>query len=153
MKNYYRFILITICCLISIIARCQEVKEKDVPATVKKSFQSIYSNSYVYEWEWKKKEKLYEAEFMDNGNKCEAYFNQAGEWIETTIGIKRDQLPQAIVDNISKSEYKDFKIDDVEEINTSQYKVLYKVEVEKGKRELYLYFLPDGKLIETSTKK
>ncbi len=153
MKKYYGLTLFILCVMITGIAHSQELKESQVPQAVKDSFTAKYSNTYVYEWEWKKKEKLYEAEFMLKGNKYEAYFTPDGQWIRTERDIKKRELPQAVKDAIAQSEYADWEIDDVEEHSTPKYEVVYEVEVEKGKQETYLYFLPDGRLVETIVKK
>lgn len=153
MKKYYHSILFVLCLLVTGLTYSQELKENQIPQAVKDSFAAKYSNTYVYEWEWKKKEKLYEAEFMLKGNKYEAYFMPDGQWIRTERDIKKRELPKAIKDAIAQSEYADWEIDDVEEHSTPKYEVVYEVEVEKGKQETYLYFLPDGSLVETIIKK
>ncbi len=125
----------------------QNKKETGVPEAVKKAFRTKYPNSYAYEWEWKKKEKLFEAEFIDKEQKYEAYFTSQGDWVKTEKEISKKHIPKPVFDYISSSPYSDWEIDDAEEHHTPEHALIYEVKMEKGKRELYLYFLPDGKLI------
>lgn len=120
-------------------ANAQEVKEKNVPQAVVEAFKRKYPESFVYEWEWIKKEKLYEAEFMFKGNKHEAFFTKEGEWNRTEKEIAMKDLPQAVQDAFYKSEYSKWKIDDVKEIASDHKGLIYNIEVESGRKEIELY--------------
>jgi hypothetical protein len=122
----------------------QELKASAVPDPVRKEFAKKYPDMYVYEWEWKRKKGLYKAEFATSGSEYEAYFSPDGKWILTERDISFQQIPQKIIDAIKSSEFSDWKIDDVKEINTPEHSLKYQIEMEKGKSEVYLYFLSDG---------
>lgn len=125
-------------------ASSQDLRPGDVPEAVRAEFTKKYPNMYVYEWEWKRKKGLYKAEFAINGFEHEAYFKPNGEWAYTEKEISYLQLPEKVIHSIRNSEYSNWKLDDIEEYNTPEHPVVYKVELEKGKAEVDLYFLPDG---------
>lgn len=134
----------------------QELKENEVPKEVVATLKKMYPNVFVHEWEWKKKKQIYEAEFMMDGSEYEAYFKPDGKWMYTERDIKVQDLPTAVFTSFKNSEYSDWKIDDIEEHQTPEYAILYEIEVKKKekkkKRKVYLYYLPDGKLVETVIK-
>lgn len=134
----------------------QELKESEVPKVVRDSFRAKYPDVYVYEWEWKKKKRVFEAEFMIEGEEYEAYFTRDGVWIKTERDIKGFEVPQNVWDSLDKTEYAHWKIDDIEEHSTPKYKLIYEIEVKTKrpyKRKVYLYFLPNGKLVDKFEKR
>ena len=131
----------------------QDLKEGQVPASVRATFKKLYPDTYVHEWELIKKTQLYEAEFISKGTKYEAYFTRDGQWVQTERDIKKTEIPQEILVSLAKTQYATWEIDDVEEHQSPEHKLSYEIEVEQGKQEMYLYFLPDGKLIRTVKKK
>lgn len=136
-------------------ATAQHTKYGPVPQAVIDAFNKKYPDTYVYEWEWEKKDKLYEAEFFLRGVKYEALFSPDGQWVHTERDVSRDMVPKAVMESLFSSEYANWKIDDIEEHSTPDHPVLYEIEVKmKGpKREVYLYYLPDGKLLREVVKK
>lgn len=130
-----------------------DLRPSEVPEKVKKSFDARYPDTYVYEWEWKRKQGLYEAEFIHKGKKYEAFFTPSGKWVRTERDMKKDEVPRIIYDRLQNSEYAGWEIDDVEEHSTPEYDLVYKIELEKGKQEIYLYLLPDGKMVQAIRKK
>lgn len=139
--------------LISLSAFGQELKESEVPKEVRECFRAKYPDVYVYEWEWKRKKMIYEAEFIMKGSKYEATFTKEGEWIKTERDIKKADLPQKVWDGLSQTEYAAWKVDDIEEHSTPKYELVYEIEVKSKKRKVLLYFLPNGKLVETEVKR
>lgn len=124
--------------------QAQELKESSVPTTVVNSFRKMYPESYVYEWEWSKKKQMYEAEFMHRGFKHEAYFTSSGEWLYTEKEMSYRDLSAKITKLIESSEYATWKVDDIKEIVNNKKEQFIVVEVEKGKREVELYFVESG---------
>ncbi|HZY80064.1 MAG TPA: PepSY-like domain-containing protein [Cyclobacteriaceae bacterium] len=149
MKLTFIIIVSFICSTYSV---AQEIKEAQVPAAVVTTFKSKYPGDYVYEWEFKKKEKRYEAEFMNNGVKLEASFDPHGTWLWTSHEIENGSLPQPVTAGLNQSEYSAWKIDDVEQRETPS-GLTYQVEVENGKKEAVLYFGEDGSLKQVVNKK
>lgn len=131
----------------------QDLKEGQVPAVVRATFKKLHPDTYVHEWELIKKTQLYEAEFILKGTKYEAYFTRDGQWVRTERDIKKTEIPQQVLASLAKTEYATWEIDDVEEHQSPEHKLFYEIEVEQGRQETYLYFLPDGKLLRTVKKK
>lgn len=121
----------------------QDVRGSDVPGRVVAAFKSKYPGAFVYEWEFKKKEKRYEGEFMDKGIKREASFSPDGTWLWTSRDMERQELPLAVSSGLSASEYGKWKIDDIEERQAPN-GTTYLLEAESGNQEMILYFLSDG---------
>ncbi len=129
----------------------QQVNEKDVPEAVLKNFRTQYPGMYVYEWEWKKKKKVYEAEFNYKGKKYEAQFSESGEWLKTEIDHRAlSDLPEAVQNAFAQSEWKTWKTDDIEEHHYASGKILYKIEVKRKREKLTLYYDLAGTLVRTT---
>ncbi|MCC7534022.1 MAG: PepSY-like domain-containing protein [Bacteroidia bacterium] len=130
-------------------AVAQELKERNVPSEVKQAFQEKYPNTYVYEWEWKRKKSLYKAEFMWKRLKYEAYFTKEGKWILSEYEIAAHELPEVVHKAIASGEYANWEIDDIDVIHSPEHEVSYEIEVKRNKQKRKLYYLPDGKLLRT----
>lgn len=79
----------------------------------------------------------------DDGSEIYAVFESTGELIRYRLSRKNKTLPPAILNAISKSEYKDWKIiEDTELIRSSQKKVTdhYSVKLMKDNDKKTLYF-------------
>ena len=137
----------------SLNAYSQDLKESEVPTAVTATFKKLHPDTYVHEWEYSRKNQQYEAEFILKGTRYEAYFTRDGQWLRTERDIMKADLPQEVLAGLAKTEYAAWKIDDVEEHQSPEHALFYEIEVEQGKQEVYLYFLPDGKLIRTEKKK
>ncbi|MFD2920136.1 PepSY-like domain-containing protein [Terrimonas rubra] len=151
MKKLFTLLLSIFLAGVHFTVTAQTVKESKVPAAVKESFKKQHPDMYVYEWEFKKKKQLYEAEFLHKGAKHEAHFTPDGKWLLTKRDIKRKDLPAKILQAIAGSQYSHWEIDDAEEQQTPS-GLVYKVEVEQGKQELYLYITAEGKIEKTVQK-
>jgi hypothetical protein len=148
LKRFITFIIV----LLSINAFGQNLEENQVPKIIKDSFKQKYPDAYVYEWEYKRQHKIYEAEFIAKGNKYESYFTHEGVWVKTERDIKKEELPQNIWEALTKTEYAHWKVDDIEEHNTPEHGILYELELKDSKKKVYLYFLPDGSIIDKYIK-
>lgn len=134
-------------------AYSQSYSEEGIPQIVSNGFKALYPDVYVYEWKWKKKKNHYKAKFYIKGIKYKTYFTPAGEWIRTERDVKRWEVPEAVWNGLAETEYANWKVDDREEHQTPEYDLIYEIEVERGKQETLLYFLPDGRLVKTVVKR
>lgn len=147
------FLVLLICAVQPYFA--QDLKEHEVPKLVKTGFSKKYPNVYVYNWEWKKKKQVYEAEFKIKGEKYEAYFTDTGTWVKTERDLKEKEIPAVIWNHIKTTEYADWKVEDTEEHSTPQYKLLYEIELKikkPKKKKVYLYYLPNGNQVNDYKK-
>ena len=105
-----------------------------------------YPNAQRVDWELQRNH--YVADFRDNNIEKEAWFNTKGEWVMTESDIPFEDLPQAIQTAFGESEYKDWRVDDVDMLERVEMETMYVIEVEKGKQEFDLFYAEDGILIK-----
>ena len=108
--------------------------------------QEKYPNAQRVEWELKYDH--YVADFYLDNIEKEAWINAKGEWVMTESDILFNDLPQAIQTSFNESEYKDWRIDDVDMLERVELETVYVIEVEKGKQEFDLYYAEDGTLVK-----
>ena len=137
-------IILVVTLFFSLSANAQDLTYKQIPNEVHQEFAKLYPDMFAYEWEYKKKEGVYRAQFIDNGQEFEAYFMPDGRWVKTEGEIKKEKLPQDIWKSLSESNYQNWKVDDIDLLQTPKFPVLYKLEMKNGKQKIYLYFLPNG---------
>lgn len=143
-------ILIFFC---NVFVMAQSKKNDGVPQVVKDSFAVKFPNTYVHDWEFKRKDKLYEAEFKINNEKQKAYFAANGQWQYSKKDIKIAMVPDAILQHIKTSTYGTWKIDDADVYQSPEHAKYFVVEVELNLKEVDLHYLPDGTLLKSVNKK
>lgn len=114
-----------------------------VPAEVAASLKKLYPEAEGLEWT-QKKEK-YKAEFKIAKTKHEIWLDKAGAVTKHQYEIKKAELPQAVLETISK-QFSSYTIHDCERTDdkgASTYKVELKSEAGKKK----VNFGSDGKVI------
>ncbi|MDR0427205.1 MAG: PepSY-like domain-containing protein [Dysgonamonadaceae bacterium] len=114
------------------------------------TFRTMYPNAKYIEWEMKS--GYYAAEFIDEGLEKEAWFDKAGSWLLTETEFERN-IPEMIRQAVAATEYKDWRIDDVDFIEQNDKESFYVVNLEKGRQERNLYFSESGELMETEVPK
>jgi hypothetical protein len=122
-------------------------QEKNIPSSVLSHFKSTYPNASVRDWD-RERDGSFEAEFTLNGKEWEAYYSSSGTWVRTERDVTRQEVPQAVWDGLSKSNYATWKTDDMEEHQTPQHKSVYEIEVKKDGQKAYVYILPEGKMVQ-----
>ncbi len=134
--------------IISLAACAQRVKESEVPTVVKESFKKSYKDAKEVRWE--KEAANFEAEFELGEADQSVVFNATGQFVETEVGIKVNELPSGVKDYVAKI-YKDVKIKEATKITDAIGTVTYEAEI-KGKD---LIFDSAGKFIkeEADTQK
>ena len=109
--------------------------------------QEKYPNAQRVEWELKYDH--YVADFYLEGIEREAWINAQGEWVMTESDIRYTDLPAEVQSVFQASEYKDWKIDDVDMLERVEMEPVYVIEVEQGKQEFDLHYAADGTLLKT----
>lgn len=145
MKKQMKFFFFS--CFTSLMALVAYGQEKDIPTSVLNHFKSTYANAQVKDWD-KERDGSFEVEFILDGKEWEAYYAADGGWLKTERDVTRSDVPQVVWDELSKSNYAAWKVDDLEEHQTSQHKSVYEVEVKNGGQKAYLYFLPNGTMVK-----
>ena len=115
---------------ISSMTMAQDLKEKDVPATVKAAFASKYPAAKKVSWE--KEKGNYEANWGGkSGEDNSAVFTPAASFVEIVVAIPVGQLPPSVASYISLH-YKGAKIKEAGKVTDAAGKHMYEAEI-KGK--------------------
>lgn len=119
-----------------------------VPEAVQGAFTQKYGNTTRVEWDMEKQYVV--AEFWKDNKEHDAWFTMEGSWLMTEIDYGRQiaELPQAVQEGFSASQYAQWIIDDIDKIERTGYEDVYKIEVEQGKQEMDLYFDAIGNLFK-----
>jgi len=125
-----------------------KLNEKDVPQSVKATFNSAFANAS--DVEWKMKEGKYKAKFELNGKEQLAEISSSGELISKGMEISKDQLPAVVTDALRTS-YANKEIDEVYKIEKGN-ETYYKVKL-VGETDKPIMFSADGKVVTEKAKK
>ncbi len=121
----------------------------DIPDAVLKNFKAKYPNANSVKWE--KDEDIFVIEFILDGQEYEAEFDKTGKWLETEEEIKIGDLPEAI-QKVLNTKYSGYEIGEAEYVETADYGIIYEVVIEKGDKEIEIYFYPDGMILKEETE-
>lgn len=131
----------------------QDSIQSSIPEPVQKAFSLQYPEVHMLKWEYNDNNQWYHANFKLEGAQHEVFYTNEGDWIRTEKHIRKLALPQAVIDGLGKTEQAGWKIHKAEEHHTKKHDYIYQIEVKSGQQEIYLYFLPDGKYINSIIKK
>lgn len=87
-----------------------------------------------------------EVEIIHNGYCKEVIFDQNANWISTSWDIRRNELPEAVIQALAESKYNTYTIDDAEYFETPQGDY-YLLELEQGEKEVNIKLDSTGKFI------
>ena len=127
----------------------QGSKSQDVPDNVSSTFSEMFHNAKNTKWK-KINAFIYEADFMQNGDKVSARFSMDGNWQKTTRQIKIQALPKA-VDNEIRKKYKNDKITYAGTVKDMTSKN-YVIDVKQKKKTTELTYDSEGDLMNQITK-
>ena len=136
-------------CLGFTIANAQQVKETEVPATVKQGFEKKYPGAKVEKWE--KEGADFEAEFHLNKVESSAVFEANGTFKELEQEIKTSELPKTATEYCTKN-FKDHKLSEAAKITDAAGKLCYEAEVKTGKEEMDLLFDEKGNFLKKTVE-
>jgi hypothetical protein len=116
--------------LASGVVMAQDIKLKDVPATVKSTLTSKYPAATKVNWE--KEKGNYEANWGGkSGEDNSAVFTPTGTFVEIVNTIKISALPQSIAPYVA-SHYKGAKIKEAGKVTDAAGKTFYEAEIKGG---------------------
>ena len=114
------------------IAIGQDLKEKDVPATVKTAFAKKYPQAKNNKVSWEKEKGNYEANWGGkSGEDNSAVFTPSANFVELVQAIPISQLPASVAPYI-KQHYKGAKINEAGKVTDASGKHMFETEI-KGK--------------------
>lgn len=127
---------------------CSDDDDYTPDQTVKDAFEAKYPTATRVSWE--KKGNYRVAEFWLDNQETHAWFDNSGEWYMSKTELKTiNALPAKVQEEFRKSEYANWKVDDVDYVERPGSEPVYIIEVEQGKQEIDLYYSKEGILIKT----
>jgi hypothetical protein len=107
----------------------QDLKNSNVPATVKSALLKKYPEAKKASWE--KEKSNYEANWGGkSGEDNSVQFTPAGEFIEIVKAISVSELPKSVTAYV-KQHYKDAKITEAGRVTDAKGKIFYEAEVNR----------------------
>lgn len=144
MKKKLSFALLILFSAVLMVA-CEQKDKGFLPQkSTQEYFKTMYPHAKRIEWEMEK--GYYVAEFRDGGYEKEAWYSTDGDWLLTETDYERN-TPAIIKETIAKTNYADWRIDDVDFVEFKDKVPFYVVEVEKGESEMDLFFSENGEFL------
>jgi len=117
-------------CSVFLMASTTHAQFRKIPGVVTDSFKVKYPNAKSVSW--KDKTTSFQATFTEGNDECVARYNSKGEWQQTEKKIKKEDIPAAVKDGLSKSKYADWETGTVIHRDLPGNKVEYIVSVSNG---------------------
>lgn len=114
-----------------------------VPQAITDAINEMYPGATILEFDSEK--TGFEVDILHNNIYKDVYFNTGNEWLYTEWDIKEVNLPAIIMNAYKASEYKDYRIDDIDVIENPT-GISYVLELEKGNDEVKMTISSEGKI-------
>lgn len=114
-----------------------------VPQAITDAINEMYPGATVLEFDSEK--TGFEVDILHNNIYKDVYFNTGNEWLYTEWDIKEANLPAIVMNAYKASEYKDYRIDDIDVIENPA-GISYVLELEKGNDEVKMTISAEGKI-------
>lgn len=114
-----------------------------VPQAITDAINEMYPGATVLEFDSEK--TGFEVDILHNNIYKDVYFNTGNEWLYTEWDIKEVNLPAIIMNAYKASDYKDYRIDDIDVIENPA-GTSYVLELEKGNDEVKMTISAEGKI-------
>lgn len=115
------------------------------PQVVKTAFDAKFPSATKVSW-GKESAKEWEADFVFEGTKISAVFNEDGTWMETEKKIYTADLPKAVLDAI-RAKYVGWRIVEVDKTESAKHGSIYEADLKKGTKKKGVAFKEDGTLV------
>lgn len=112
--------------------------------TVMSLIEERYPNASIVGTDYDR-DGLFEVEIFHENIVKDVYFNSSLEWVYTKWDVAIALLPKAVTDALADA-YPDYTIDDADYIESSSANC-YKLELERGNFEEYVYVTPNGEIV------
>lgn len=124
--------------------------QDSIPQIAKTHFDSTYPGATNVEWDIENDN--IEVEFELNGVKWEGNYDKSGNWMKTKRELKKEEVPQAVMDGLKTTEFGSWEADDPHEYHTPTHKSLYGFAVKNGGEKRKIFLTPEGTLVTEMTK-
>ena len=114
-----------------------------VPQTITDAINEMYPGATILEFDSEK--TGFEVDILHNNIYKDVYFNTGNEWLYTEWDIKEVNLPAIIMNAYKASDYKDYRIDDIDVIENPT-GISYVLELKKGNDEVKMTISSEGKI-------
>ena len=114
-----------------------------VPQAITDAINEMYPGATILEFDSEK--TGFEVDILHNNIYKDVYFNTGNEWLYTEWDIKEVNLPAIIMNAYKASDYKDYRIDDIDVIENPA-GTSYVLELEKGNDEVKMTISAEGKI-------
>ena len=114
-----------------------------VPQAITDAINEMYPGATILEFDSEK--TGFEVDILHNNIYKDVYFNTGNEWLYTEWDIKEVNLPDIIMNAYKASDYKDYRIDDIDVIENPT-GISYVLELEKGNDEVKMTISSEGKI-------
>ncbi len=114
-----------------------------VPQAITDAINEMYPGATILEFDSEK--TGFEVDILHKNIYKDVYFNTGNEWLYTEWDIKEVNLPAIIMNAYKASEYKDYRIDDIDVIENPT-GTSYVLELEKGNDEVKMTISSEGKI-------
>jgi hypothetical protein len=122
------------------------IRRIEVPPAVLEDFQFRHPTAENVTW-LQEGEKYYGARFTVAEQPAEAVYLPSGQWVQSKETIVYKQMPDE-ARKYCRSNYPDFHAHTVNQLNTRNYGVLYKIRIRKELTQVSMTFDMHGKLLE-----
>ena len=134
-------------CGLLLLGSAANAQFRSIPGVVTDSFKVRYPSATNVKWE--DKISAFQATFLLDKATFIARYNSDGIWQSAQTKIKKEELPGAVNDGLSKSKYADWKMGTVTKIILPGEVIQYKIFVSKGDLNAKnLLFGSDGQLLK-----
>jgi len=115
-----------------------------IPGEMLEAIKKMYPNATFLEFE--KKGSFYEVDIKDGIIHKEVLFDSKYQWVSTEWDIRTSDVPDVVMNALKASEYKNYKIDDVEALEKPD-GFFYVFELESGDKDIYVTIKSDGTMV------
>lgn len=114
-----------------------------IPQAITDAINEMYVGATIVEFDQEK--TGFEVDILHNGIYKDVYFNSNNEWVSTEWDITEDKVPAIVMDALKTSEYKNYRIDDIDQIEKPA-GTFYLFELEQGDNDVEVTISAEGKI-------
>ena len=141
--------VLVIAMMISAAGVAQKLTPGKVPKEIRKAFTKEFPKGAGASWSLD--EGNYEVNFLVNQVKNSATFDKDGKWLEKEATLKEKELPKPVKTTLKK-EFKGFKLNTVEQVETPDKGIQYHIVITKGGESFDLQLSPTGDVLNKETR-
>ena len=117
-----------------------------IPQAISDAINEMYPGATVLEFDQEK--NGFEVDILHNNIYKDVYFNTENQWVSTEWDITKDQVPAIVMNALQASEYKNYKIDDIDLIEKPE-GTFYVFDLEQGDNDVKVTFDSEGNIKST----